>query len=1013
MRLIALIGLVAVSFFLAPSRARAEIPPEFLGRPIASIEIEIDADASARRTLTPRELGVPIGAIFDRALLRDTIERLLDTGRWADIQLLYQPVDDGIGLIARLVPRRHVARIDIIGNKKLSDEEIQRTTLFFEDDDFDEARLAQLRGQILHQYQSLGYDDADVKIETRITDTPGAEVVRVLIEEKEPTRIATIIVEGDPLPPALRSKRVLGFKEGDTVDLAHIESSIKEAEIEARERGYLTAKFELARILRDPPKAAVYLKVRLGDRYDILIRGNGPITRDEILDALAPTDDPLSAAVLLAMEQRVIDRFHRSGYPDAKVKLRRVRIDEEHARIIVDIDRGRPRQKVAISFPGAEHFSEKVLQNQIESYVEEATATRLLADPVSPRSLANLLEGRERPNYDESEERLPHPRDVLYRPAYQEAIEHIQELYAAAGFGRAVVGPVQFEEVDDGVHVVIPVDEGPRTHLFRLSIEGNELFTTAEVAELLDLEAGMPFSRGIFEAARKRLVDAYAERGYLFALVEGSIALSEDETRANLDIVIRERFAVRVGGIEIHGAERTRTSLIRDLILLEVGEAYRPSVARRTQERLMALGVFRSVAISIKDPELPERVKIVEVNVAEHKNQFLDVRGGISTAEGIRTGFEYGIRNTGGRAIALSLHVQLAAQFLFLNEQRKANLESLPVRDRLERWIGFGLMFPEFAKLPYVRTSLNVMHVRDNELTFGLDQNRFDLTITRRKTRTHSLFFTPAVENNRIQIFDPDNEYQDLLESEQVQTNPRLQRLLRVPEGQTNLMALKTGATIDLRDNVFNPRRGFHGVATVEWARTFLSSPVVRPDGSEDRFFSHHLSVSLRGTGYIPIKERVVFALQGQYGRVIALSKDSETYPNRRFFMGGVDTMRAFHQDAMTPQDVAEVAAELGDEVSHVVNQGGNTYLLLRGELRFPIYSSIAGGIFTEFGNLWSDPTALNPLKLRPSIGLGIRLETPIGPIALDYGFNILYNQPSRRVLRESFGAFSFTIGLF
>lgn len=1013
MRLLARIGLLAVVFFYSPLSARAEIPSEHQGRPISSVEIEIDADASARRTLTPRELGVPIGASFDRALLRDTIERLLASGRWADIQLLYRPSDEGITLIARLVPRRHVARIDIIGNKELSDEELQRATLFFEGDDFDDARLAQLHAQILSQYHSLGYDAAEVKIETRITDTPGAEVVRVLIEEKEPTRIGAIIVEGDPLPPELRAKRVLGFKEGDIVDLAQLDTNIKDAEIEARERGYLTAQFELARVLRDPPKAAVYLKIKLGDRYDILIRGNGPITRDDIIKALAPTDDPLSAAVLLAMEQRVVDRFHRSGYPDAKVKLRRVRLDEEHARIIVEIDRGLPQKKVSIRFPGANHFSESLLQNQIESYVEEATATRLLADPVSPRAIANLIEGRERPNYDEPEERLPRPRDVLYRPAYQEAIEHIQELYAAAGYGRARVGPVKFEEGEHGVHVTIPVEEGPRTHLFRLSIDGNDLLTTAEVAEILDLEAGMPFSRGIFEAARKRLLEAYAERGYLFAIVDGEISLSEDETRANLDLTIRERFPVRVGGIEIYGAERTRVDLIRDLILLEVGESFRPSIARRTQERLMALGVFRSVAISIKDPELPERVKIVEVNVAEHKNQFLDVRGGISTAEGIRTGFEYGIRNAGGRAIQLSLRVQLAAQFLFLNEQRKANLESLPVRDRLERWIGFGLMFPEFAKLPYVRTSLNVMHIRDNELTFGLDQNRFDLTITRRKTRRHSLFFTPAVENNRIQIFDPDNEYQDLLESEQVQANPRLQRLLRVPEGQTNLMALKAGATVDLRDNVFNPRRGFHGVATVEWARTFLSSPVVRPDGTEDRFFSHHLSVALRGTGYIPIKDRVVFALQGQYGRVIALSKDSETYPNRRFFMGGVDTMRAFHQDAMTPQDVAEVAAELGDEVSHVVNQGGNTYLLLRGELRFPIYAQISGGIFTEFGNLWSDPSALNPLKLRPSVGLGIRLETPIGPIAIDYGFNILHNQPSRRVLRENFGAFSFTIGLF
>src|SRR5690606_33735825 len=286
--------------------------------------------------------------------------------------------------------------------------------------------------------------------------------------------------------------------------------------------------------------------------------------------------------------------------------------------------------------------------------------------------------------------------------------------------------------------------------------------STREIAELSQLTTGMPWSRGALESARKRVLEAYAEKGHIFATIDGQVELSADRTRARVTLAIRERFPVRIGEIVIEGMTRT-------------------------QDRLMALGVFRSVAVTVKHPELPERVKTVEVRVAEHKNQFLDVRAGLSTAEGIRTGFEYGSRNVGGRAIGLSLRVQLAAQFLFLNEQRRENLESLPVRDRLERWIGFGVMLPEFPRLPYWRTSLNLLHMRDNELTLGIDQNRFDMTATRRKIRSRSFFITPAVENNQIQIFDPNNQYQNLLES--VQDNPRLQRLLRVPEGRTNLMA--------------------------------------------------------------------------------------------------------------------------------------------------------------------------------------------------------------------------------
>jgi outer membrane protein insertion porin family len=648
----------------------------------------------------------------------------------------------------------------------------------------------------------------------------------------------------------------------------------------------------------------------------------------------------------------------------------------------------------------------------VQSYVEEASPLGGFADPVSQKAVASLLEGRKRVAYEVGDESLPRAHQIIYEPAYEDAIEHIQDLYAAAGYASARVGPITVERAEDGSYAVtIPVDEGPRTLLFRLAIEGNELLSTREIAELSKLTTGMPWSRGALEAARRRILEAYAEMGHIFASIEGHVEFSADRTRARVRLEVRERFPVRVGEVVIEGMSRTDESLVRALLLVKPGEIFRPSLARRTQDRLMALGVFRSVAVTVRDPELPERVKTVEVRVAEHKNQFLDVRAGLSTAEGIRTGFEYGSRNVGGRAIGLTLRVQLAAQFLFLNEQRKENLQSLPVRDRLERWIGFGVMLPEFPRLPYWRTSLNLMHMRDNELTFGIDQNRIDLTATRRKKRTHSFFVTPAVENNQIQIFDPRNEYQNLLG--QVQDNPRLQRLLRVPEGRTNLMALKTGITLDRRDNVFNPRKGFVGTTSLEWARTFLSEPVQRPDGSTDEFFSHHLSLVLRGAGYIPLSDRVVLALQGQYGRVIDLSSASETYPNRRFFLGGVDTIRAYQQDRMVPQDVAEAANELGGDFSSVVNQGGNTFLLFRAELRFPIYDALAGGIFTDIGNLWSDPSALNPFKLRPTIGAGIRIETPIGPIALDYGINILYNQPNRRILREDFGAFSFTIGLF
>jgi outer membrane translocation and assembly module TamA len=89
-------------------------------------------------------------------------------------------------------------------------------------------------------------------------------------------------------------------------------------------------------------------------------------------------------------------------------------------------------------------------------------------------------------------------------------------------------------------------------------------------------------------------------------------------------------------------------------------------------------------------------------------------------------------------------------------------------------------------------------------------------------------------------------------------------------------------------------------------------------------------------------------------------------------------------------------------------------------ELRIPIYSPFETVFFFDTGNLWADASypfqnGLH-LPLRTAVGTGLRLQTPIGPVVLDYGINLsrLVDGPSdSRYSYEDFGAFHFAIGLF
>jgi outer membrane protein assembly factor BamA len=139
-------------------------------------------------------------------------------------------------------------------------------------------------------------------------------------------------------------------------------------------------------------------------------------------------------------------------------------------------------------------------------------------------------------------------------------------------------------------------------------------------------------------------------------------------------------------------------------------------------------------------------------------------------------------------------------------------------------------------------------------------------------------------------------------------------------------------------------------------------------------------------------------------GRVFHLEKRSETYPNRQFFLGGVDTVRGYLQDSLVPQELADSGVS-----STQVSAGGDVFMVARAELRFPIRGMVYGGAFTDFGNLWANGGNLNPLELRPTAGFGLRFATPVGPVAFDYGFLLA----RRRELAEPIGSFHFSIGLF
>jgi outer membrane protein insertion porin family len=162
--------------------------------------------------------------------------------------------------------------------------------------------------------------------------------------------------------------------------------------------------------------------------------------------------------------------------------------------------------------------------------------------------------------------------------------------------------------------------------------------------------------------------------------------------------------------------------------------------------------------------------------------------------------------------------------------------------------------------------------------------------------------------------------------------------------------------------------------------------------------------------GYVRLTERgLALALLARAGVVKHLVRGSQTYPDRLFFLGGYDSFRGLFRDSLLPQDVADAAAAAADprEAVRLAVRGGDVFLNPRAELRVPLWGPLETALFLDAGNVWVDPSRVEPWRLRYAAGSGVRFDTPVGPIAFDYGFN-LDPRPW-----EGLGTFHFSIGLF
>ncbi len=452
----------------------------------------------------------------------------------------------------------------------------------------------------------------------------------------------------------------------------------------------------------------------------------------------------------------------------------------------------------------------------------------------------------------------PEPLAVYVDQVYARVPEVAVALYRERGFLSAKVtrGPLQVDERTRTATATFVIDEGPRAMLSGVFTSGAPQGFDARAP--LGLKTGEPFRSAQVESARGSLTRALGRAGYLFAQVRAENRLSADGSAAEVTFAIEAGPRVTVGQVIVQGLNRTEEDLVRANLKVRPGDVLDPEKLFESQKDLVLLGIFRQVGVKLLDPDAPEPVKDVVVELRERSRLESEVAVGFNLADGPRVLGDVSYPNLFGRGLNFAARGKINYVYLSnlpTNETRESYQGLDGVGGRLNLSLAQPRFYPFYPAQVGFRADLIGERVFRQVYRFsrfaavaGLDWEALSWM---------NLSLQAELEQDSVKFNIRDN----LLTLGRVD-----QERLRFPEGVFTLVTARPQLTLDFRDDPINPRSGLLLSTSAELTRDLSANQY--GVGDVDIFT---LKVSGLLSVYVPLADRVVLALSGRAGRVYPL----------------------------------------------------------------------------------------------------------------------------------------------
>ncbi|NLC70524.1 MAG: outer membrane protein assembly factor BamA [Desulfuromonadaceae bacterium] len=505
--------------------------------------------------------------------------------------------------------------------------------------------------------------------------------------------------------------------------------------------------------------------------------------------------------------------------------------------------------------------------------------------------------------------------------------ERIADQYFNEGYVDVVVSEPRLSLSPNRKHLIVTYDieEGQQYRAGLIDVDGDLIDSRETLIGLVKLKEGDVFSRKKLRESVLAINDFYADRGYAYVNVVPRTPTDKGVRRIDLQLRIEKGELVNFDRIRIRGNTKTRDKVIRREMKISEGDLYTSAGLKESQRRIKNLGYFEEATVATSKADDPTRMN-VDVDVKERPTGTLSAGVGYSSVD----------------------------NFIFQGSASQDNFLGLGLRGQIGASLG--------GSTTTYRVGLLDPYFLDRNLTLG-----FDLYKTEREWTSFSrdalggnvkLGFPLPFENNRA-FFIYRFEKKDIYD-----VDDDASRYIREQEGKSTLSSIQAMLIRDTRDYKLDPQKGYITTLSAEYAGL---------GGTE-----HFAKYAASHRHFWPLFWGMVFSVNGEIG-YIQETTDDEIPIDEKFFLGGLYSIRGFETREVGPRD-----SETEDYY------GGVKEAFFNFELIFPLVKEIEmkGVVFFDTGNAW-DKNEDYFENMRYSAGFGIRWFSPMGPLRIEWGYNL------------------------